>query len=75
LFSLVPGWLSLSGSLIWLVDQLDSSALSPLLTVSFSIANTPSGVKHFQQRSERLIHMEQLQQVELFDGRAAMIGI
>jgi hypothetical protein len=37
--------------------------------------NTPASDQWFQHRAEQLIHMEQLQKAERFNGRAAMLGI
>ncbi|MEB3320994.1 MAG: chlorophyll a/b-binding protein [Cyanobium sp.] len=39
------------------------------------MTNTPADEKWFQDRAEELIHREQLRRVELFNGRAAMLGI
>ena len=39
------------------------------------MTNTPANDQWFQHRAEQLIHMEQLKRVELFNGRAAMLGI
>lgn len=39
------------------------------------MTNTPSSEKLFQDRSEQQIHMDQLKRAELFNGRAAMLGI
>jgi hypothetical protein len=39
------------------------------------MTNTPANEKDFQDRTEREIHMDQLKRVELFNGRAAMLGI
>ena len=39
------------------------------------MTNTPANDPLFQHRSEQLAHMEQLKRVELFNGRAAMVGI
>ena len=39
------------------------------------MANTPSNETWFQHRATEQIHMEQLRSVELFNGRAAMLGI
>ena len=39
------------------------------------MTNTPADEKWFQDRAEELIHGEQLRRVELFNGRAAMLGI
>ena len=39
------------------------------------MTNTPAHDKWFEHRAEQLIHLEQLQRVELFNGRAAMLGI
>jgi hypothetical protein len=39
------------------------------------MTNTPASDQWFQHRAEQLIHMEQLKRVELFNGRAAMLGI
>ena len=37
--------------------------------------NSASKSKLFQARAEQMTHMEQLQKVERFNGRAAMVGI
>jgi hypothetical protein len=37
--------------------------------------NTPSEKQGLRDRAEQLILFEQLKQVELFNGRAAMLGI
>jgi hypothetical protein len=39
------------------------------------MTQSPANDKWFQNRAEQLIHMEQLKRVELFNGRAAMLGI
>ncbi|MEI7665270.1 MAG: chlorophyll a/b-binding protein [Synechococcaceae cyanobacterium ELA263] len=39
------------------------------------MTNTPVNETSFSNRAEELIHMEQLKRVELFNGRAAMLGI
>ena len=39
------------------------------------MTNTPASQNSFQEPSERQIHMDQLKRVELFNGRAAMLGI
>ena len=39
------------------------------------MTNTPANDKWFQNRAAQLIHMEQLKRAELFNGRAAMLGI
>jgi hypothetical protein len=39
------------------------------------MTNTPARQNSFQEPSERQILMDQLKRVELFNGRAAMIGI
>ena len=39
------------------------------------MTNSPATDKWFEHRAEQLIHMEQLQRVERFNGRAAMLGI
>jgi len=39
------------------------------------MTNTPANEKDFQDRTEQEIHMDQLKRVELFNGRAAMLGI
>jgi len=39
------------------------------------MTNTPSNDQLLQHRAEQLIHMEQLKRVELFNGRAAMLGL
>ena len=39
------------------------------------MTNTPSNDPALDDSAEQLTHMEQLKQVELFNGRAAMVGI
>ena len=39
------------------------------------MTNTPANDSFFQGDNERSIHMEQLKRVELFNGRAAMLGL
>ena len=39
------------------------------------MANTSSNDKWFQDRANEQIHLEQLKKAELFNGRAAMLGI
>ena len=39
------------------------------------MTNTPSNDPGLDNRAEQLTLMEQLKQVELFNGRAAMVGI
>jgi hypothetical protein len=39
------------------------------------MTNTPANEKVFQDRTEQEIHMDQLKRAELFNGRAAMLGI
>ncbi|MEB3262174.1 MAG: chlorophyll a/b-binding protein [Cyanobacteriota bacterium] len=39
------------------------------------MTNTPADDKWFQNRAEQLIHLEQLKRAELFNGRAAMLGL
>jgi hypothetical protein len=39
------------------------------------MTNTPARQNIFQEPSERQILMDQLKRVELFNGRAAMLGI
>ena len=39
------------------------------------MANTPSNDKWFQDRAAQQIHMDQLKRAELFNGRAAMLGL
>jgi hypothetical protein len=39
------------------------------------MTNTPANEKWFQNRDAERIHMDQLKRVELFNGRAAMLGI
>jgi len=39
------------------------------------MTNTPADKKWFEHRAEQMIHLEQLKRVELFNGRAAMLGI
>ena len=39
------------------------------------MTNTPSSDKWFQERTTQQAHMEQLKRAELFNGRAAMLGI
>jgi len=49
--------------------------LDPTTTEAIPMTNTPANDQWFQNRAEELIHMEQLKRVELFNGRAAMLGI
>lgn len=39
------------------------------------MTNPPTNDKWFQDRAIQQIHLEQLKSVELFNGRAAMLGI
>jgi hypothetical protein len=39
------------------------------------MTNTPSNDPWFANRAAEQIHQEQLRRVELFNGRAAMLGI
>ena len=39
------------------------------------MTNAPANDQWSQHRAAQLIHMEQLKRVELFNGRAAMLGI
>jgi hypothetical protein len=39
------------------------------------MTNAPANDPWLQHRAEQLIHMEQLKRVELFNGRAAMLGL
>jgi hypothetical protein len=39
------------------------------------MTNTPANDSFLQGNNERSIHMEQLKRVELFNGRAAMLGL
>ncbi len=39
------------------------------------MTNTPVDRTPFQERTEQQIHLEQLRRAELFNGRAAMLGI
>jgi len=39
------------------------------------MTNPSTNSSTFQNRSERQIHLDQLQRAELFNGRAAMLGI
>jgi len=39
------------------------------------MSNTPNTNQWFQNRAEHMIHLEQLKRIELFNGRAAMLGI
>ena len=39
------------------------------------MSNTPANDKWFQNRAAQQIHTEQLKRAELFNGRAAMLGI
>ncbi len=39
------------------------------------MTNTPADGTRFQQPTERQIHLDQLKRAELFNGRAAMLGI
>ena len=39
------------------------------------MTNTPAKDQWFENRTEQQNHLEQLQRAELFNGRAAMLGI
>jgi hypothetical protein len=39
------------------------------------MSQSPANEKWFQDRAAQQIHMDQLKRAELFNGRAAMIGI
>ena len=39
------------------------------------MTNTPASDKWFQDRAAQQIHFDQLRRAELFNGRAAMLGI
>ena len=39
------------------------------------MAQTPANDQYQHNRAEQLIHMEQLKRAELFNGRAAMLGL
>ena len=39
------------------------------------MTKTPTSDKWFQDRAAQQIHLEQLKRAELFNGRAAMLGI
>ena len=39
------------------------------------MTNSPTNETWFQNRASHSIHMEQLKRAELFNGRAAMLGI
>jgi hypothetical protein len=39
------------------------------------MTNSPANEKWYLDRANQQIHMEQLKRVELFNGRAAMLGI
>ena len=39
------------------------------------MTNTPTNESWFQNRAAEQIHMDQLKRAELFNGRAAMLGI
>jgi hypothetical protein len=39
------------------------------------MTNSPTNDKWFQDRAAQQIHMDQLKRAELFNGRAAMLGI
>ena len=39
------------------------------------MTNAPANDKWFRNRAEEQIHLEQLKRAELFNGRAAMLGI
>jgi hypothetical protein len=39
------------------------------------MTNPPANEKWYQDRATHQIHLEQLKRVELFNGRAAMLGI
>jgi hypothetical protein len=40
-----------------------------------AMTNTPANDKWFQDRETQQTHMEQLKRAELFNGRAAMVGL
>jgi hypothetical protein len=39
------------------------------------MTDTPTTTTQFQDRSTQEVHLDQLKRVELFNGRAAMLGI
>jgi hypothetical protein len=39
------------------------------------MSNTPANEKWFQNRAQQQIHLDQFKAAELFNGRAAMVGI
>jgi hypothetical protein len=39
------------------------------------MTNSPANERWFQNRAQQQIHIEQLKRAELFNGRAAMLGI
>jgi len=39
------------------------------------MTNTPANENYFQDSADHQIHMDQLKRAELFNGRAAMLGI
>jgi hypothetical protein len=39
------------------------------------MANSPSSDKWYQDRAAEQIHLDQLKRAELFNGRAAMLGL
>ncbi|MEB3184071.1 MAG: chlorophyll a/b-binding protein [Cyanobacteriota bacterium] len=39
------------------------------------MSNTPANERWFQNRAQQQIHLDQLKRAELFNGRAAMLGI
>ena len=39
------------------------------------MSNTPANEKWFQNRAQQQIHLDQFKAAELFNGRAAMLGI
>ncbi|CAK6693067.1 high light inducible protein [Synechococcus sp. CBW1107] len=39
------------------------------------MTNTPADGTRFQEPTERQIHLDQLKHAELFNGRAAMLGL
>mgnify|MGYP002631275330 CR=1 FL=1 len=72
----MPGLLVLSTSRILLIELLvlASSGFQYLFRPK-AMTNTPSNDPALDNSAEQLTLMEQLKQVELFNGRAAMVGI
>ncbi len=56
-------------------ERPDRATFSIPLPPRNPMAQTPSNDQWQDNRAEQLIHMEQLKRAELFNGRAAMLGL